>query len=106
MAKVHCVYGPKPAGLFQAGPATWASGRSQLKQGSQEQLTHGRWAATVFGDSGKPAPEMGGKWCRGRAVVWWTNLRGKGTRNSPNGALYDGGSLGRCEPAVEVRTSG
>jgi hypothetical protein len=21
--------------------------------------------------------------------VWWTDLRGKGTRNSPNGALYD-----------------
>jgi hypothetical protein len=33
-------------------------------------------------------------------------LRGKGTRNSPNGALYGSGSLSRCEPALEARTGG
>jgi hypothetical protein len=38
--------------------------------------------------------------------VWWTDLRGKGTRNSPNGAPYSGGSPGRRKPAVEARTGG
>jgi hypothetical protein len=38
--------------------------------------------------------------------VWWTDLRGKGTRNSPNGALYGGGSPGKREPVVEARTGG
>jgi hypothetical protein len=61
MGKVHCAYGSKPAGLFQAGLATWASGPSQWKQGSRERLAHGRWVATVVGDSGKTAPEMGGE---------------------------------------------
>jgi hypothetical protein len=60
----------------------------------------------VVGDSGKPALEMGGKGGCGRAAVWWTDLRGKGTRNSPNGTLYGGGSPGRCEQAVEARTGG
>jgi hypothetical protein len=65
MGKVHCAYGSKLAGLFRAGPATWAGGPSQRKQGSRERLAHDRWAATVVGDSSKPAPEMGGK-----KVLW------------------------------------
>jgi hypothetical protein len=59
MGKVHCAYGSKLAGLFRAG------GPSQRKQGSRERLAHDRWAATVVGDSSKPAPEMGGK-----KVLW------------------------------------
>jgi hypothetical protein len=47
-----------------------------------------------------------GQRCCGRAAVWWSNLRGKGTGNSPNRALYGGGSLSRGEPAVEARTGG
>jgi hypothetical protein len=65
MGKVHCAYGPKPAGLFWAGPATWAGGPSQWKQGSREWLTHRRWAATVVGNTGKPTPELGGE-----KVLW------------------------------------
>jgi hypothetical protein len=38
--------------------------------------------------------------------VWWTNLRGKGTRNSPNGSLYGGGCPRRHEPVMEGRTGG
>jgi hypothetical protein len=47
-----------------------------------------------------------GKRCCGKAVVWWINLRSKGIRNSLNGALYSGGSLGRGEPAAEARIGG
>jgi hypothetical protein len=65
MGKVHCAYGPKSAGLFRAGPATWAGGPSQWKQGSRERLAHNRWAVTVVGDSGKPALEMGAKKVQG-----------------------------------------
>jgi hypothetical protein len=38
--------------------------------------------------------------------VWWTDLRGKGTRNSPNGSLYGSGSPGRRELIVEARIGG
>jgi hypothetical protein len=38
--------------------------------------------------------------------VWWTNLRGKGTRNSLNGAPYGSSNPGRREPAVGARTEG
>jgi hypothetical protein len=38
--------------------------------------------------------------------VWWTDLRGKGTKNSLNRVIYDGGSLGRPESTVEARTGG
>jgi hypothetical protein len=38
--------------------------------------------------------------------VWWTDLKGKGTRNSPNGSLYDSDSPGKCEPTVEARSGG
>jgi hypothetical protein len=65
MGKVQCAYGPKPADLFWAGPATWAGGPSQQKQGSRERLAHGRWAVTVVGDSDKSALEMGGE-----KVLW------------------------------------
>jgi hypothetical protein len=33
-------------------------------------------------------------------------LRGKGTKNSPNGALYGSGSPGRRKPTVEARIGG
>jgi hypothetical protein len=45
-----------------------------------------------------------GKRCCGRAAVWWNDLRGQGTRNSLNGALYSSGSPGRGGPVVKART--
>jgi hypothetical protein len=39
MGRLHCVNGPKPAGLFQAGPATWAGGPSQLRWGRDARPT-------------------------------------------------------------------
>jgi hypothetical protein len=47
-----------------------------------------------------------GERCYGRVAVWWTNLRGKGTGTSLNGALYDGGSPGGGEPTAGARTGG
>jgi hypothetical protein len=60
----------------------------------------------VVGDFVKPAPKMGGERCCGRAAVWWTDLRGKGTRNSQNGALYDGGSPSGGELVAGAKTGG
>jgi hypothetical protein len=47
-----------------------------------------------------------GKSCGGKAVVWWTDLRGKGTENSLNWALYSGDSPGGEESEMGVRIGG